>query len=172
MRGTALALRSFGGLTLAQLGCRQGFPVAKNDLFTAAAAACLAVLLADCASQTRTMPNSSTATEEQRATAALASEATAEINKCIALSAALVTGQPSSREAQPEDIANKILSQCEYLLNEYERNDTVLVLASDPNDDISFANRHATQSRAELSQSAHRRAMEIVLDERATLARQ
>lgn len=127
-------------------------------------------MLADCASQTRT--NTSLATEEQRATAALASEAADEINKCIAASAALVTGQPSDPEARPEEVASKILSQCEYLLNEYESNDSALVLASDPDDGVSFANQHARRSRAEMSQSAHRRAIAIVLDERATLARQ
>jgi len=146
--------------------------VAKNNLRTAAAAACLAVLLADCASQTRATATASTATEEQRATAALASEAANEINKCIAVSAAVAAGQPSTPEARAEDIANKALSQCDYLLNEYESNDSALVLASDPKDGVSFANEHARQSRAEMSRSAQRRAITIVSDQRATLARQ
>lgn len=105
-------------------------------------------------------------------TAALASEAANEINKCIAVSAAVTTSQPSNPEARPDDIADKALSQCEYLLNEYESNDRALVLASDSSDGVSFANQHARRSRAVMSQLAHRRAIAIALDEQATLARQ
>jgi hypothetical protein len=133
-------------------------------------AACLAIALAACAVQSRT--SDSSATETQRQAATLASEAAVEIGNCTALSATDLAHQPSNVALEPGDIADAALSQCEYLLSDYESNDRALVLAADPGDVVSFADRHAKQSKIHMSQSTRRRAVEVVLEERAKLAQQ
>ena len=146
--------------------------MAKINLRAAVTIASVAVALANCAHPTSEPVKASQGTEEQRATAALAAETSHEIDTCIDGSATVITSQPSNAEARAEDIANTALSQCEYLLNEYESDDGALVLASDPTASLASASTHARRSKAEMSKWAARRAVAIVLDRRSRLARQ
>jgi hypothetical protein len=148
------------------------FTMATKEFRAAIAAVVLAMVPAACATQSGTMTSESLATETQRQTGALASEAAAEIGKCIADSATVIARQPSGTEFGPGEIADAALSQCEYLLNDYESNDRALVLAADPDGGVAFADRHAKQSKDVMAQSARHRAVEVARDERAKLAQQ
>ena len=148
------------------------FVLATKIVREITAAACLAITLSACATRSANVTDTTPATETQRVTTALASEASVEIGKCIADSATAIAHQPSSPELGPDAIADAALSQCEYFLSEYENNDRALVLASDPDDGAPFADQHAKQSKSAMLQSVRSRAVEIAREERAKLAQQ
>jgi hypothetical protein len=105
-------------------------------------------------------------------TAALVSEATVEIGKCVAVSAATIAHQQSSTPVGSDEIADAALSQCAYLLADYESNDRALALAANPEGGVPFADQHAKESKRAMIQSVRHRATEVAQEERAKIAQQ